>query len=233
MSQFPASHALLLIDLQYDFMPTGFLPVAEGDQVVPIANRLMPLFQTVVATQDWHPANHGSFAANHPWRKPGQVIDLDGLPQVLWPMHCVQNTFGAELVDELDKRQITKVFQKGTDPKIDSYSGFYDNGHRKSTGMGEWLQERGITHLFVMGLATDYCVKFSVLDALAAGFVTYFIEDGSRGVNLAPNDVEAAIAQMQAPSISTTNEINSTAGKDAGAKVLQSASVFALLAAQK
>ena len=194
----PPTTALILVDLQVDFMPTGMLPVAEANQVIPIANRLMPKYETVVATQDWHPANHGSFAANHLWRKPGQVIELDGLQQVLWPIHCVQDTWGAEFVDDLDTGAISKVFQKGTDPLIDSYSGFFDNGHRKSTGMAEWLREQGITDVHVLGVATDYCVKFTVLDALAEGFVTTLIEDACRGVNLQEGDTDAAVAEMSA-----------------------------------
>ncbi len=188
--------ALLLIDLQNDFCPLGALPVEEGDLVIPIANALIPHFDTIVATQDWHPANHGSFAANHPWRKPGQVIDLHGLPQVLWPIHCVQDSFGAEFVQELNQEKITKVFTKGTDPTIDSYSGFFDNDHRKATGMGDWLKEQGIDTVYVMGLATDYCVKFTALDALELGFTTYLIKDASRGVNLSPGDVDNAVAEM-------------------------------------
>lgn len=195
---FPTFHALVLVDLQYDFLPTGNLPVPEGDQVIAIANELIPHFQTIVATQDWHPADHGSFAANHPWRKPGQVIDLNGLDQILWPIHCVQGSFGADLVDELDREKITKVFPKGTDPGIDSYSGFYDNGHRKSTGLAEWLREGAITDLTIMGLATDYCVKFTVLDALKEGFTVRFVQNGSRGVNLNEGDVEKAIDEMKA-----------------------------------
>lgn len=190
--------ALLLIDLQVDFMPTGMLPVPEGDRVVPIANKLMPRYDIVVATQDWHPATHGSFAANHPWRKPGDLIELDGLDQVLWPIHCVQKTWGSELVADLNTKGITKIFYKGTDPTIDSYSGFYDNGHRKSTGLAEWLKKQGIEQVHLMGLATDYCVKFSVLDALREGFQTTLIEDGCRGVNLQPGDSERAIEEMRA-----------------------------------
>ena len=197
--------ALILVDLQVDFMPTGMLPVAEADQIIADANRLVTNYRTVVATQDWHPADHGSFAANHPWRKPGQVIELDGLPQVLWPIHCVQNTWGAEFVEALDTARITKVFQKGTDPTIDSYSGFYDNGHRKSTGMGEWLKTHGIEEVHVLGVATDYCVKFTVLDALSEGFRTHLIEDVTRGVNLQPGDVDRAVAEMaEAGAVLTT-----------------------------
>jgi nicotinamidase/pyrazinamidase len=189
--------ALILVDLQNDFCPLGALPVTEGDQVIPVANALMPLFRTVVATQDWHPANHGSFAANHPWRKPGQVIDLHGLPQVLWTIHCVQESFGAEFVAELHTDAITQVFRKGTDPEIDSYSGFFDNGHRRATGLGDWLTGRGITEVFIMGLATDYCVKFTVLDALQLGFKTYLIQDGCRGVNLQEGDADRAVTEMR------------------------------------
>lgn len=188
---------LLLIDLQIDFTPLGALPVAEGDAVIPVANRLMPHFDTVVATQDWHPADHGSFAANHPWRKPGDVITLLGLKQILWPIHCVQESFGAEFAPGLETDRIGKVFRKGTDPTIDSYSGFYDNGHRKSTGLAEWLKAEGYRTLYIMGLATDYCVKFSVLDALQEGFEVVVVTDGCRGVNLQHTDSADALAEMR------------------------------------
>ncbi len=188
--------ALILVDLQNDFCAGGALEVAEGNQVIPIANSLLSQFDLVIATQDWHPANHGSFAAMHPWRKPGAVIELNGLPQVLWPIHCVQESFGAEFVKELDATKISKVFVKGTDPGIDSYSGFFDNGHRKSTGLGEYLKEQGVTELYVLGLATDYCVKFTVLDGLELGFKVNLIEDACRGVNLQAGDVALAIVEM-------------------------------------
>ncbi len=210
---FSSDTALILVDLQVDFMPTGMLPVAEGDVVVPLANDLMPLYSTVVATQDWHPADHGSFAASHPWRKPGQVIDLHGLEQVLWPIHCVQETWGAEFVANLDVDGITKIFQKGTDPTIDSYSGFFDNGHRKSTGLAEWLREQGVTEVHVMGLATDYCVKYTVLDAISEGFATTLIEDASRGVNLAEGDVDLAVTEMISAGATVTNSKDLTTAK--------------------
>ena len=189
--------ALLLVDLQHDFLPGGALAVPDGDAVIPVANQLQTVFPLVVATQDWHPPNHGSFAANHPGKKPFEQIILNGLPQILWPVHCVQGAPGAALAPGLKQNRIAKVFQKGTDPGLDSYSGFYDNGHRKATGMGEWLKGQGAQELYVCGLATDYCVKFTALDAVSLGFKTHLIEDASRGVNLQPNDVATAIQQLK------------------------------------
>jgi nicotinamidase/pyrazinamidase len=188
--------ALILVDIQNDFLPGGALAVPIGDAIIPVVNRLQSLFPLVVATQDWHPPNHGSFAANHPGKKPFEQIDLDGLPQTLWPVHCVQQTKGAELAPRLNHERIAKIFQKGTDPGVDSYSGFFDNGHRRATGMSDWLKGRGVTDVYVCGLATDYCVKFTALDAVDAGFKTHLIEDASRGVNLRPDDVIDAIAEM-------------------------------------
>jgi nicotinamidase/pyrazinamidase len=188
---------LILVDIQNDFIPGGALPVPEGDRIVPLVNRLQDRFDLVVATQDWHPADHGSFAANHPGRKPGEVIDFHGLRQILWPVHCVQNTPGAAFVPGLETRRISRVFQKGTDPTIDSYSGFFDNGRRKATGLGDYLKEKGATDVYVCGLATDYCVKFTALDARSLGFKTFLIEDASRGVNLKPGDVESAVEEMR------------------------------------
>ena len=190
--------ALILIDLQYDFMPGGALAVARGDEVVAVANRLMQAHELVVATQDWHPARHRSFASQHEGEEVGDLIDLHGLPQVMWPDHCVQGTRGASLVEELDARQIAAIFRKGMDPEIDSYSGFYDNGHRRSTGMAGYLRELGVEELDVMGLATDYCVKYTVLDALKEGFKVNLVLEGCRGVGLGPEDIERAIEEMLA-----------------------------------
>jgi nicotinamidase/pyrazinamidase len=194
-------YALILVDLQNDFCPGGALPVPQGDQVAAVANRLQPRFDLVVATQDWHPAHHASFAANHSGRRVGEQIDLEGLPQVLWPVHCVQGTAGAEIVAALDRSRIARVFQKGTDPRIDSYSGFFDNGRRKATGLGDYLRERGAAEVCVCGLATDYCVKFTALDAAALGFRTRVIEDACRGVDLQPGDARRALAEMRAQGI--------------------------------
>jgi nicotinamidase/pyrazinamidase len=188
---------LLLVDLQNDFLPGGALAVNEGDRVIPIANALMPKFDLVVATQDWHPPDHGSFAANHPGHRIGEVIDLHGLPQVLWPVHCVQYTPGADFAPGLERQRIDHIVQKGTDPAIDSYSGFFDNGHRKATGLGDYLRSRGVRHIHLLGLATDYCVKFTALDGRAEGFEMTLIEDACRGVNLKPADVERALEEMR------------------------------------
>ena len=189
--------ALILIDIQNDFCQGGALEVRNGDEVVPVANETMKKFSLVVASQDWHPANHGSFAANHPWRRPGNVIQLNGLEQILWPIHCVQGSFGAEFVRELDTSLIQKVFVKGTDPQIDSYSCFFDNAHLKDTGLGDYLKENGVDEVYILGLALDYCVRYSVLDALELGFKTYLVADGCRGVNLKEGDSDKAISEMQ------------------------------------
>jgi nicotinamidase/pyrazinamidase len=187
---------LILIDIQNDFLPGGALAVPEGGLIVPEVNALLPRYDLILATQDWHPANHASFAANHPGRSVFEQIDLDGLSQTLWPVHCVQNTGGALFAPGLDTRRITRVFQKGTHAHIDSYSGFYDNGHRAATGMAGWLRDAGVAAFDVAGLATDYCVKFTVLDALTEGFAVTVISAACRGVDLTPGDSAAALEQM-------------------------------------
>ena len=189
---------LLLIDIQNDFMPGGSLAVPGGDEIIPIVNDLMPQFDVILATQDWHPLDHGSFAANHPGRNVYEQIMLDGLPQTLWPVHCVQNTGGSLFAPGLDTRRIRRVFTKGMNRQIDSYSGLYDNGHRASTGMTEWLKAEEITELHVAGVATDYCVKFTVLDALAEGFKVNLLSQACRGVNLQLGDVDQALTTMKA-----------------------------------
>ena len=189
-------NALIIVDMQNDFIEGGALAVPGGKGLVPLINKLQPHFDLVVATQDWHPANHGSFAANHPGEKTYDVIDLDGLAQTLWPIHCVQNTPGADFAPGLDRSRWAAIFQKGTDPKVDSYSGFFDNGKRRATGLGDFLKKRGVDQVYVLGLATDYCVKFTALDSAALGFKTTLIEDASKGVDLHPGDVQKAIGEM-------------------------------------
>jgi nicotinamidase/pyrazinamidase len=189
--------ALILVDIQNDFLPGGALGVPRGNEVVPVANRLQPGFGLVVATQDWHPKDHGSFASTRPGRKPGEQAELGGLPQVLWPDHCVQGTTGAAFAPGLDMNRVEAIVRKGTDPAIDSYSGFFDNGHRKATGLGDYLKGRGAKDVYVLGLATDYCVKSTALDALRLGFRAFLVQDGSRGVELRAGDVDRAIDEMR------------------------------------
>lgn len=191
----------MLVDLQNDFLPGGALGVLEGDQVIPVANRVQEYFDIVIATADWHPPGHGSFASSHPGCKAGDVIELSGMPQVLWPDHCVQHTEGAEFSPHLNTGKIDKVIYKGMDPEIDSYSGFFDNGRQKATGLETYLRDQKVDTVYVMGLATDYCVKYTALDAVSLGYRTWLIEDGCRGVGVAEGDVERALAEMKAAGV--------------------------------
>jgi nicotinamidase/pyrazinamidase len=189
--------ALIIVDLQNDFLPGGALPVPRGDEVIPLANELQNRFELIVATQDWHPPNHGSFAANHPGKKPGDRIEIDGLEQILWPVHCVENSAGAEFAPLFDTSRVAHVFKKGTDPKIDSYSAFFDNAHRRATGLGDYLKQRAISDVYLLGLAMDYCVKYSALDARRLGFNTRVIVDACRGIALEPGDLDRALGEMK------------------------------------
>jgi nicotinamidase/pyrazinamidase len=193
--------ALIIVDVQNDFLPGGPLGVPLGDEVIRVANAVSAKFDRVVATQDWHPPGHGSFALNHPGKKPGDVIDLNGLAQILWPVHCVQNTPGAAFASDLDTSRVARVFQKGTHPGIDSYSGFFDNGRRQATGLGDYLKEQGVRDVYVLGLATDYCVKFTALDAAELGFHTFLIEDGCRPVELQEGDAARAVEEMKSAGV--------------------------------
>ena len=201
-------NALIIVDVQNDFLPGGALAVPRGDGVIPVANRVSSKFDLVVATQDWHPAKHGSFAANHPGKNIGDVIEFHGLEQILWPVHCVQGTSGAAFAARLDTSRITRVFQKGTDPAIDSYSGFFDNGRRQATGLADYLKEQGVRYVYVLGLATDYCVKFTAFDAADLGFQTCLIEDGCRAVNLQPHDATEAFKEMERAGITVVHSRN-------------------------
>lgn len=241
--------ALILVDIQNDFCTGGALAVPQGEAVVPLANQLMSAVDLVVATQDWHPADHGSFAVNHPGRKPFELAELAGLPQVLWPAHCVQWSGGAQFHPGLDSRRIARVFPKGTDRGIDSYSGFFDNGfepqeriepaergdalrgivepapprsgamdggakrRRKATGLGDWLKAQRVEEVLVCGLATDYCVKATAIDAAGLGFRTTLVEDACRGVGLQPGDVPAAVAAMRAAGVGITTTVALGAAK--------------------
>jgi nicotinamidase/pyrazinamidase len=190
-------NALILVDLQNDFMPGGALAVPHGDEVTGVADELQQRFDLVVATKDWHPSDHGSFAANHPGKKPGDHIILDGIEQILWPVHCVQNTHGAEFAPSFDTSRIAHVFHKGTERNIDSYSTFFDNAHLRHTGLAHYLETRGIKDVYMMGLALDYCIKYSVLDARQLGLNTYVIVNGCRGIDLEPGDIARALEEMK------------------------------------
>jgi len=202
-------NALLLVDLQNDFMPDGALGVKEADQILPIINKLLEMpFDVIVATKDWHPSDHGSFAKNHR-KQPGEHVILGGLDQVLWPVHCVQKTNGAEFAIGWNSTKVKKVFYKGTDKNIDSYSAFFDNGHLKSTGLDDYLKENSVENIFIAGVTTDYCVKYSVLDALYLGYHVYTISDACKAVNLNEKDEDESYKAMRSAGakIITSKEI--------------------------
>lgn len=205
--------ALILVDLQNDFLPGGALAVPGGDEVVPVANRLQEVFDRVIATKDWHPRRHGSFASSHPGHQVGGEVELAGLTQILWPDHCVQFTRGSEFAPGLDTSRIAKIFYKGVDPDVDSYSALYDNAHLRATGLGDYLRHLGVEDIYVLGLATDYCVKLTALDALEEGFRVRVVVDGCRAVDLAAGDGERALAEI----------------RDAGGELVTSSEVLAVV----
>jgi len=175
---------LLVVDVQNDFCPGGALGVPEGDAVVPVINRIQPGFAHVVLTQDWHPPGHQSFASTHPGHAPFETVEAAYGPQTLWPDHCVQGTPGAAFHPDLETTKAEMIVRKGTRAEIDSYSAFYENDHTTATGLAGYLRERGVTRVFICGLAADYCVHFSALDAARAGFEAVVIEDACRGIDL-------------------------------------------------
>lgn len=190
--------ALILVDIQNDFIPGGALPARDGHEVVPIANRLLQgRFDLFVASQDWHPSDHLSFASNHPGKSPGDLIELSGLEQVLWPDHCVQGSRGAEFHPDLAVEGIDHVVHKGVDREIDSYSCFFDNGHLRATGLEDYLRTEEVSRVYIAGLATDYCVRYSALDSVRLGFDTTVITDACRGVELNPGDIDRALDDMK------------------------------------
>lgn len=193
---------LILVDIQNDFLPGGALAVSDGDAVIPVANQLQRQFDLVVATQDWHPPSHVSFAVNHPDRKVGDTIEVGGLPQRLWPVHCVQDTHGADFPAALDRSRIAQVIHKGSDPQIDSYSGFFDNGRRHATGLNDVLRARGVSKVYLGGLATDYCVKFTALDARRLGYEVTLVVNACRGIDAPAGNVQRAVDEMQSAGIS-------------------------------
>jgi len=174
--------ALLVVDLQYDFLPGGSLAVTDGDKIIDVINDIQPNFDLIVATQDWHPANHKSFAVQHPTHQLFDVIDLNGIPQVLWPEHCVQGTKGAEFTSAWDNNKVAAIFRKGMNVEVDSYSGFYDNNKLSNTGLLGYLNDKNISELYICGLAAEFCVFFTAKDAKEAGIETYFLDFATKPI---------------------------------------------------
>ncbi len=189
--------ALIMVDLQNDFCKGGNLAVPDGDAVIPLANELQNYFDYIIVTKDWHPQDHMSFASQHAGCNVGDIIPVHGIQQVLWPDHCVQHTKGSELHPQLKLKRVDHMIHKGIQKTIDSYSAFFDNEHLRSTGLADYLREHQINDIYIMGLATDYCVKYSCLDAASLGFNVHMIEDACRGVELNPGDIKKAMKEMQ------------------------------------
>jgi nicotinamidase/pyrazinamidase len=198
---------LLVVDIQNDFCPGGALAVPHGDEVVPLVNRLARAFSHVVLTQDWHPAGHRSFASTYPGKKPYDVIELPYGPQILWPDHCIQGTTGAEFRRDLDIPHAQMIIRKGYRLKIDSYSALFENDHNTPTGLAGYLRERGLTRVFVSGLAYDFCVRYSAEDAAAAGFEVVVVEDACRGIDVDGSIAETRglLAELGVPSVSVAD----------------------------
>ncbi len=186
--------ALVIVDMQYDFLPGGALAVTDGDEVIPVINQIQQDFELIVATQDWHPAGHQSFASSHPGHQTFDVIDLDDVKQVLWPDHCVQGSLGAELSTDLDWRKVSAVFRKGMDLDVDSYSGFFDNNQAHRTGMAGYLRDLEVKDIYICGLAADYCVYYTARDGQALGFQSHFIANATRPIS--QEGYEAALQDL-------------------------------------
>jgi nicotinamidase/pyrazinamidase len=197
---------LLIVDVQNDFCPGGALAVADGDAVLPIINRLTERFDHVALTQDWHPKGHSSFAASHPGSAPFETVNMPYGQQTLWPDHCVQGTPGAAFHPQLETTRAEMVIRKGFRPEIDSYSAFYENDRRTPTGLAGYLRERGLRRIFLVGLATDYCVYYSAVDARRLGFDAMLIEAGCRAIDLS-GSLEAAWAGMAAAGVQRINDL--------------------------
>jgi nicotinamidase/pyrazinamidase len=195
------SDALIVIDVQNDFCPGGALAVAEGDLVVPLVNRMAPAFGIRVFTQDWHPADHMSFADNHPGAAAFSSVEMPYGPQVLWPRHCVQGTRGAEFHPGLDTEAADLVLRKGFRPEIDSYSAFFENDHATATGLAGYLRDRGVRRVWLAGLATDFCVAWSAIDALGRDLAVVLVEDACRAIDL-DGSLQVAMRQMRSGGVS-------------------------------
>ena len=188
---------LIIIDVQNDFMPGGSLEVPHGNMVVPVINKVQSYFDLVVATQDWHPKNHKSFASNHYGKKSFDKMVLNGVLQTLWPDHCIQGSSGAELHHDIDSNRIAAIFRKGMDPEVDSYSGFFDNNRQLCTGLAGYLKEKGTSEIYFCGLASDICVYYTILDSIQEGFSATLIEDASRPLYVKKfDDIKCEIAKL-------------------------------------
>jgi nicotinamidase/pyrazinamidase len=194
----PETEALIVVDVQNDFCPGGALPVPGGDEVVPEINALLDEFALRVFTQDWHPADHSSFASNHPGHKPYEVIEMPYGGQVLWPDHCVQNTSGAEFHPDLQADKADHVLRKGFRAGIDSYSAFFENDRETETGLDDFLREKGITAVTIVGLATDFCVQYTALDAVHLGYKVTVLEHACRGIDLNGSLEDARLSMLEA-----------------------------------
>ena len=196
--------ALLIVDVQNDFCPGGALEVPGGDTVVPVINKLIDKFDTIIQTQDWHPAGHSSFASSHKGKDPFDTIEVDYGTQVLWPDHCVQGSEGADFHHDLNIKKTQVIIRKGFRKEIDSYSTFFENDQKTTTGLTGYLKQRGITDLYTVGLATDFCVKWSILDGIDEGFTMHIVEDAVKGIDL-DGSVEQAWKEMKEKGVKVTS----------------------------
>jgi nicotinamidase/pyrazinamidase len=188
---------LILVDVQNDFMQGGPLEVPHGNMIVPVINRILGHFDLVVATQDWHPKKHKSFASNNIGKKPFEIVELNGIKQTLWPDHCIQGSIGAELYNDIESNRIAAIFRKGMDPDIDSYSGFYDNNHQLTTGLSGYLKDKGVSEVYFCGLAADICVYYTILDSIRECFSATLIEDASSPLNPDKfDDIKCELAKL-------------------------------------
>ena len=201
-------NALLIVDLQNDFCKDGALEVPDANKIVPVVNRLVDTFDRVIQTQDWHPAGHHSFASSHDGKDPYDTVEMDYGSQVLWPDHCVQGSHGGEFHPDLNRTKSQVIIRKGFRREIDSYSTFYENDHETKTGLTGYLNDRGITDLYTVGLATDFCVKWSILDGIKEGFNMHIVEDAVKGIDL-DGSLDAAWSEMKdaGVNITTSNEL--------------------------
>ena len=187
--------------MQNDFFNGGALAVPESELITPVINRIQDMFEMVIFTKDWHPASHKSFASNHHGKKVYDIIDLNGIIQILWPDHCIQNTFGAGIYRDIIVKENALFIHKGTDVEVDSYSGFFDNGRIHKTGLYDLLNAKNVTDTYICGLAADYCVKYTALDAVELGFCTHLIADATKAVNMNPGDYDKALTEMESAGV--------------------------------